>query len=267
MRKNPEDEFLEKKAALVVRQIGHHLLLRTGDSTSRVLPVRQPSSGIFQLKFESEFSFVPDTLVKIIRNDLASIDLPLHYTVEVLACKTNEVVYGFEIGTLKNEIVPCLGRAQPKGCYSIQIAFVDTATNFNSHKHLYLYAIAVCILAIVGFVNRDLLRKEKRLPITQNDAGIKIGSYSFSVENRRLRSATENIELSEKESKLLAILSARPNELISRDQLLKEVWENDGVFTGRSLDMFISKLRKKLKGDASIQIINVHGRGYKLEVA
>ncbi len=61
-------------------------------------------------------------------------------------------------------------------------------------------------------------------------------------------------------------MAANQNQAMERDQLLKEVWEDDGVFVGRSLDVFISKLRKKLLHDAGIRIINIHGKGYKLEV-
>ncbi len=103
------------------------------------------------------------------------------------------------------------------------------------------------------------------MPITIAD-GVLIGTYSFSLSNQLLISDLETIELSDKEAKLLSIFAAQPNQLISREELLKKVWEDDGVFTGRSLDMFISKLRKKFKNDASVQITNVHGKGYKLEI-
>ena len=58
----------------------------------------------------------------------------------------------------------------------------------------------------------------------------------------------------------------RPNQIIKREELTKKVWEDNGVFVGRSLDTYISKLRKKLQDDDSIQLINIHGIGYKLEV-
>jgi DNA-binding response OmpR family regulator len=107
------------------------------------------------------------------------------------------------------------------------------------------------------------LKKENS--ITHAD-GIAIGKYSFSLSSRLLTINSETIELSDKEARLLSILAHEQNQLISREVLLKKVWEDDGVFTGRSLDMFISKLRKKLKNDASVQITNVHGKGYKLEI-
>jgi DNA-binding response OmpR family regulator len=74
------------------------------------------------------------------------------------------------------------------------------------------------------------------------------------------------ISLSKKECELLTIFIANPNQIIKRDELTKKVWEDKGVFVGRSLDTYISRLRKKLKEDDSITLTNVHGVGYKLEI-
>jgi hypothetical protein len=111
----PEDssEFLEKRAMLTVRSVGHQLLLHAGDSTSTVLPVKQLSKGVFQLEFQNKFSFVPDTLVRIVQTNLALANLPINYLVEVFDCTSNEVVYVFEINPFQKDIVPCRGRVQP----------------------------------------------------------------------------------------------------------------------------------------------------------
>ncbi len=74
------------------------------------------------------------------------------------------------------------------------------------------------------------------------------------------------INLSKKECELLEILVANSNQIVKRDELTKRIWEDNGVIVGRSLDTYISKLRKKLKDDESIKITNVHGVGYKLEI-
>ena len=76
----------------------------------------------------------------------------------------------------------------------------------------------------------------------------------------------EPITLTSKECELIDILSRNQNQVVKRDQLVKEIWEDKGVFVGRSLDAFISKIRKKLRDDHSVKIVNVHGVGYKLEV-
>jgi DNA-binding response OmpR family regulator len=72
--------------------------------------------------------------------------------------------------------------------------------------------------------------------------------------------------LSKKECELLVIFVKNPNKIIKREELTKKVWEDNGVIVGRSLDTYISKLRKKLQGDDSIKLTNIHGVGYKLEV-
>jgi DNA-binding winged helix-turn-helix (wHTH) protein len=264
IKQSPQEEFLETRAALVVRQIGHQLLLHSGDSTSRVLPVKQLSTGRFQLEFQSQLSFVPDTLVNIVRKDIASNELPLDYLVNVFECNSEKIVYGFEIGPIYKEIVPCLGRTQPKGCYTIQISFIDFPQGKSDNYSLYI--IALLGMSLIAFVGRSYLKKEKKEVNSKITDGVAIGIYSFSATNQVLLCNEETIELSAKETKLLSLFSERQNQLISREELLKKVWEDDGVITGRSLDMFISKLRKKLKNDPAIQIINVHGKGYKLEV-
>jgi DNA-binding response OmpR family regulator len=122
-------------------------------------------------------------------------------------------------------------------------------------------------MTLIAFVGRLYFRKENKEAKIKIMDGVGIGMYSFSAANHVLQCKDETIELSVKETKLLSLLSEQQNQLISREELLKKVWEDEGVITGRSLDMFISKLRKKLKKDPAIQIINVHGKGYKLEVS
>ncbi|MGY8908461.1 MAG: helix-turn-helix domain-containing protein [Flavobacteriales bacterium] len=72
--------------------------------------------------------------------------------------------------------------------------------------------------------------------------------------------------MSKKECEILQIFVANPNQIIKREELTKKVWEDHGVFVGRSLDTYISKLRKKLKNDDSIKLTNIHGVGYRLDL-
>jgi len=96
-------------------------------------------------------------------------------------------------------------------------------------------------------------------------AVIFVGGFKIHSDKQYLEYNTEQIQLSEKESKLLYILASRPNILIERS-VLQKVWEDEGVIVDRSLDMFISKLRKKLQGDSAVRLVNIHGKGYKLEI-
>jgi|SRR6478609_4550855 len=265
-RSSSESDYFRKSTMLVIRDIGHKILLHSGDPSSRVLPVKQINDDTFQLEFQSSFSFMPDSLVKIVQHDLAQHDLSKDYMVNVIDCGSKEIVYGFQISPIRNNIVPCKGRIQPTRCYTIQITFHDFNPAGKASSGLYLYLVAAIGLSVVAFIGGSYVKKRGKVYEPTDSNFIQLGKYAFHSENRFLKSGSENIDLSDKEAKLLSILATQPNQLIARDHLLKEVWENDGVFTGRSLDMFISKLRKKLKGDSSLQIINVHGKGYKLEI-
>ena len=76
----------------------------------------------------------------------------------------------------------------------------------------------------------------------------------------------KTIGLTRTETRVLGIFALSPNEIIERSRLQKEIWEDEGVIVGRSLDMFISKLRKKLEPDPNIKIAVIRGKGYKLEI-
>ena len=72
--------------------------------------------------------------------------------------------------------------------------------------------------------------------------------------------------MTSKENQVLHIFASNPNQIIDREQLQKQVWENEGVLVGRSLDVFISKLRKKLEIEPNVRIVNIHGKGYQLKI-
>jgi DNA-binding response OmpR family regulator len=93
-----------------------------------------------------------------------------------------------------------------------------------------------------------------------------LGKYTFDSANHELRIDNERIGLTTKEVELLRVLYSHKNQLITREKTLKAVWGSDNYFIGRSMDVFITKLRKYLKDDPDISIVNVHGTGFRLEV-
>ncbi len=95
---------------------------------------------------------------------------------------------------------------------------------------------------------------------------IKIGKFTFDYKTRSLKheNSTEN-KLSPKEAKLLFYLIQNKNKVLDRNYALDEIWGEQGYFTARSMDVYITKLRKHLKGDTSLEIVNIHGSGYILK--
>lgn len=253
-----------ERAELIMRKIGHNLLLHAGDSTSRVMPVKKLGSSSFQLEFENKFSFMPDSLASIVYQSIASTQLPTNYIVRVFDSQTDEMVHGFEITALDGSANACMGRVQPSGHYTVQITFTEPLAKEESYAAYYLglFGCLGILLLFVAWPKSTL----KASPEAIASSATKLGVFTFDEITGSLKHGDSEVALSNKESKLLTILVAKRNEVIDRDHLQNEVWGSEGVITGRSLDMFISKLRKKLSEDPTIKIVNIHGRGYKLEV-
>ena len=92
----------------------------------------------------------------------------------------------------------------------------------------------------------------------------KIGKFTFDTQKQVLIVDDMSTKLTTKESELLSLLCAHVNEILERNFALKTIWIDDNYFNARSMDLYITKLRKHLKADPSIEIINIHGKGYKL---
>jgi DNA-binding response OmpR family regulator len=131
----------------------------------------------------------------------------------------------------------------------------------------------ILFLGVALFIDRfrkvsSTITKEEFQPSTTKDVNANlsaIGKFMFDTSSRRLLSGNQIIELTDKESKILELLNRYFGQLTTREDLMK-IWTDEGVITGRSLDMFVSKLRKKISSDPELRITNVHGKGYKLEV-
>jgi DNA-binding response OmpR family regulator len=94
-----------------------------------------------------------------------------------------------------------------------------------------------------------------------------IGNYKFDFTSQLIINADVQQKLSTKEAELLRLLCLKKNEVLTREEALISIWHDDNYFNGRSMDVFLSKLRKYLKEDPKVEIINVHGKGYKLLVS
>ena len=93
-----------------------------------------------------------------------------------------------------------------------------------------------------------------------------IGKYHFEYKKRELTIGGETIKLTSKENDLLRLLCLNEGKVLERTYALKAIWEDDNYFNARSMDVYIAKLRKHLKQDDSIEIMNVHGRGFRFTI-
>ena len=95
---------------------------------------------------------------------------------------------------------------------------------------------------------------------------MKFGSFTFDFPNRILCSDNDQVNLTKKEAEVLRMLAANVNKVVKREKVLTDVWGENDYFMGRSMDVYIARLRKKLSEDKNVSIVNVHRTGFKLEV-
>ena len=123
-----------------------------------------------------------------------------------------------------------------------------------------IYALVVLLVGVglVVYINK---RKPKH-----NPEWISIGEYQFDKKGMKLIFKGKSEELSGKESDLLELFYANENKTLGRDFILNKVWGDEGDYIGRTLDVFVSKLRKKLEADPNLKIMNIRGVGYRFVI-
>ncbi|WP_299336709.1 winged helix-turn-helix domain-containing protein [uncultured Psychroserpens sp.] len=261
-----KDDAFSERTKISLREVGNQLLLSNQDSTSLILPIIELNKSKYELSFDKPLSFEPNSLVSIIDSTFTKTDLPRHYLVEVLQCTDQQVAYSYQMSVDKERtIIPCAGRSLPESCYTIEVKFNKRVASVLNRQTLVFIFFFICAAFLIQFLLSRTHQNSTPESHNSNDY-TSIGRFQFYPEQNKLVREAEVISLSKKECELLEIFVAHPNQIIKRDELTKKVWEDNGVFVGRSLDTYISKLRKKLKDDEAIKLTNVHGVGYKLEV-
>jgi hypothetical protein len=271
--------------AVAMRMIAHQLMLWQGDSSQAIPPVIALNETQFRINFNTDLQFTPKALVDFIAKVMRDYNIAEQYRVQVRNCMGDTIVYSFQVGGIESgDIVPCLGREQKKACYYLQVSILDTfqvlAAEKDREEDLRLeeadinskwFYLLIFIALVFGAFWYLMLRKNKipenkELTETKDSEITWLGSTQFSAQRLSISFNNVKTELSAKESDLLAFLAQHLNQRVEKERILEAVWGDDGDYVGRTLDVFISKLRKKLALDSSIRIINIRGIGYQLQV-
>ena len=180
---NTNSDFDISRREVLLRRIGHEILLQSGDSTSRVLPVKKIAENEYQISFEKEFSFVTDSLVNTTKRLLAKDYQVSDYVVSVINCDNSSVAYGYAISKNKKEdILACVGRKQPIACYKINIKFKPSDVVTANYKY---YLGSFAFLLLIGFVFWKI-KSKKQLPKFDNNKLFTFGSVLFDAQKRQL---------------------------------------------------------------------------------
>ncbi len=272
----------DRHIRVVMRMVGHEVLLSSGDSNSRIMPIVKDGNR-YAIPLGPHFDFATANLVKAIDEVMTETQLAESYRVEMENCETEEVVYSYEIGSSTEEdLIPCQSREQLTGCYRLMITLIKLSAELDkpnestestvlenptkqSGEGTLPYVIAL-ILTAASLGLWSVFAKRKKELVVAPIHTLQMGTFLFDKHNMELVHGDEKTELTGKESELLDLLFSQANNTVNREDILKTVWGDEGGYIGRTLDVFISRLRKKLEADPTIKIINIRGVGYKLVV-
>lgn len=266
---SPNNARSAEKINLALRRTAHYLLKEVGDSTTRILPVQQNSDSSWLIRLPHPFNY--STLPGLLQASFELYDIRENYHVAILRCSDGELLLGYAyLDYRQNNDVPCGGRDMHSDCYELQVSFPNNRLQ-KGRQPLLLWAmaftglLAAAILAF-GWKKKPQPEQEEQQANGAAAGWLQFGNSRLDLHRHRLLCAGEPVSLTYREAKLLQLFASQPNQVLSRDFIMENIWADEGILVGRSLDVFVSRLRKKLQADPSLGIAAVHGIGYRLEV-
>lgn len=262
---------LDRKAAIALRQIAHEVFQAQCDSSSYIPPVQQQEDARFLIKTARYVDY--ELLQEIGPKVIHAHGIRTDFSLALEDCQTNQLRLGFRYSFLQASDNPsCTGRDQPKDCYHLSLALHPELAQESTPPNPFFLVAGFSLLSLLLIGAWKGAQPGKADPINsepQREPNYQkqLSQSSFIDQKAQTLTIGSTVtELTFREMKLLLFLAETPNEVIKRSTLNDAVWGEEGLLVGRSLDVFISRLRKKLKADESVKIVAVHGVGYKLLV-
>ncbi|MBK6997789.1 MAG: winged helix-turn-helix transcriptional regulator [Saprospiraceae bacterium] len=265
--------FSPDKINLALRRTADGLLRLSGDSTSRIPAIEQCGVGVWRVRLEQDFQY--DALPALLQASLELYDIRRPYEVAVRRCADATIDLGYhQQDYLENTVVACGGRTMPDGCHFIEISFLEE----DGKNPFWIAKIGFLILFLIAFAGFWYIQRGKTTTTTplasplghdSNGGGetnwLTFGNSRLDVAGQVLLCNGVRHALTFRETKLLRLFVSSPDRLLERDFILQQVWADEGVLVGRSVDVFVSRLRKKLAADPTVGLVAVHGVGYRME--
>ena len=254
------------KINLALRQTGHLLYESCGDTFSQIPAVEQTGAAEFKLKLENGFDY--DKLPEILDVSLKSFGVTNSYIVSILTCGSETIVLGYNQLSFQNAVVACSTREQDELCKIIMLNIQDQVpvTSEADYSMFWLLLFGV-IPFLVFYINRKKIEAPEAEPmfVKEKTKYLAVGSSKFDPTGLVFSHKSASKDLTFREGKLFEYLINHKNQVLKREDIQNHVWEDEGVIVGRSLDVFVSRLRKIIKADDTLAIKNIHGVGYRLE--
>ena len=267
---SPVEQISNEKVQLALRRTAHHLLRLSGDSTSRIPVVERLDQQTWLVRLERFFPY--DSLPGLLQASFDLHGIQGNYDVAVLRCLDNilELGYNYQDYSQSGD-VPCGGRSQEDGCYNLQVRFAETppvSTRFPWEYPVLFGGVVLAAAYAWRFRRHSKAVPESPEPVAEGTEDWIVFGQSRMLPTRcLLRTGDQESVLTYREAKLLQLFLQHRNQLLERSFIQEQVWADEGIITGRSLDVFVSRLRKLLQKDTSVKIVAVHGVGYRFDVA
>lgn len=259
-----ENRLFVQSVNLALRQTADRLLDLAGNSTATIPPVKQISENEYLLLLQSNFDY--DSLPGFLQAAFSQYGIADNYYVTVTGCDAFDLILGYAKEDLQSGEQPCGGREQIAACYNISVLFPDKLEQTAIPSGLWASGIlALGLLLFSGFYFYKH-RPAEMSGASDPAAFIQFGNSRFDQANLSLHTGNQQQNLTFREAKLLHFFLQNKNQVLPREAILAAVWEDEGIIVGRSLDVFVSRLRKILQADAAVTIATVHGLGYRLVV-
>lgn len=253
--------FSEEKVNLALRKVADAMLKLASDSTSRIPPVQHSNANTWMVQLGGALNY--DSLPLFMHRAFQLHNITSNYDVAVFDCAAGDLLLGYNFADFQeDQSTPCGGREMKAGCYQVQVTLLDLEKNEKSFPFIG-WVISGLVVAFLYYWWQK--KPENTPPPTTDTPGIPFGASTLELGNQVLLCGNARHELTYRETKLLHLFVQNSNQLLERSFILENVWADEGILVGRSVDVFVSRLRKLLKDDPSVRIVAVHGVGYRLE--
>ncbi len=267
----PQD-FRAEKINLALRRTADQLLRLSGDSISRIAAIEQTSQGAWRVRIEHQFDY--DKLPALLQASLDLHGIKEEYNVVIRSCKGDTINLGYnKLDFTKQQSVACGGRELPDGCHYIEVTFLG-----GTSKRSFWVGMTGIFLLLAGVLLGYWISRRRKAEVhvaEKAEVGVEgtppewlcFGNCKLDVSGQILMAGTVKETLTFRETKLLQLFANNVDRLLDRESIIQQVWADEGVLVGRSVDVFVSRLRKKIAADPTIAISVVHGVGYRLETS
>ncbi len=238
-------------------------LYTVADTMSEHASVEKKSANYFYVTANSPVS--SQKVDTMIRKEFTARNIQLDYEIGVYNAEDDSLVYGNYVKTASINDTR-IGSGKTDGINkNFAILFPSRKSYLMSQIDFWVFIPIVLIIVSWSYFHL-ILRGSSPLSLRNRNL-IRLGNSSLDYHNRSLVVNRHSYQLTYKESKILKLFFENPNQVIDREVFLKTVWEQEGFFVARSMDVFISKIRKYLSMDNTVRIENLRSIGYRLHVS